>query len=35
MKLIEFGRKDIGDGELLGKNARFFDPEPHHIDDEK
>ena len=28
MKHIEWARNDIGDHNRVGKNARFFDPEP-------
>ena len=31
-KLLEEGRNDIGDYNLIGKNARFFDPEPRRAD---
>ncbi len=32
MKLIEKARKDIGDYNRMGENARFFDPEPRRPD---
>ncbi len=32
MKHIEFARDDIGDHDRIGKNARFFDPEPRRPD---
>jgi arylsulfatase A-like enzyme len=35
MKLAEHARADIGDYDREGKNARFFDPEPHGPDLDK
>jgi arylsulfatase A-like enzyme len=32
MKHIEWARKDIGDYDTVGENARFFDPEPKRPD---
>lgn len=32
MQLIEQARSDIGDVDRIGKNARFFDPEPPRPD---
>ena len=32
LKLIEAARDDIGDYDRIGKNARFFDPEPRRPD---
>ncbi len=32
MQHIEFARKDIGDHDRMGENARFFDPEPRRPD---
>ncbi|NQV35550.1 MAG: N-acetylgalactosamine-6-sulfatase, partial [Phycisphaeraceae bacterium] len=32
MKYIEKARSDIGDFDRIGKNARFFDPEPRRPD---
>ena len=32
MKHIEYARNDIGDHNRMGKNARFFDPEPRRPD---
>ncbi|MCO8123478.1 sulfatase [Stieleria sp. TO1_6] len=31
LQLIEKARVDIGDGEQVGKNARFFDPHPRNL----
>jgi arylsulfatase len=35
LKLAEQARTDIGDFDREGKNARFFDPEPHGPDLDK
>lgn len=32
LQLAEHARTDIGDTDRIGKNARFFDPEPRHPD---
>lgn len=32
MKLADFTRRDIGDFDRIGQNARFFDPEPRRAD---
>ncbi|MBT5901371.1 MAG: sulfatase [Opitutaceae bacterium] len=32
LRLAEHARTDIGDIDRIGKNARFFDPEPHRAD---
>ncbi len=35
MKQIEQARNDIGDHDRIGKNARFFDPQPRRADVKK
>lgn len=35
LALLEDGRNDIGDYDRAGKNARFFDPQPHRPDTAK
>ena len=32
MDHVEWARKDIGDYDRIGENARFFDPEPRRSD---
>ncbi len=32
LDLVKQGREDIGDYNLIGKNARFFDPHPRRPD---
>lgn len=32
MKQVEFARRDIGDHDRIGENARFFDPQPRRPD---